>query len=96
MTGISPQTINSAIRRLEKDGIVCLEQGKGRNTVFCLTEKGKKFVAEKIDSLYEAEDKIWNEWTDCILRPPMAGFAEQNGRDALSTVTIRLSIGAVG
>ena len=33
LTGISRQTINSAIRKLEKDGIITLEPGKGRNTV---------------------------------------------------------------
>ncbi len=63
LTGISRQTINSAIRNLEKDGIVYLEQGKGRNTILCLTENGKEFAAEKILPLYEAENKIWNEWT---------------------------------
>lgn len=63
LTGISRQTINSAIRKLEKDGIVYLEQGKGRNTIVCLTEKGKKFASEKIYPLYEIENKIWNEWT---------------------------------
>ena len=31
LTGISRQTINSAIRKLEKEEIVYLEQGKGRN-----------------------------------------------------------------
>ena len=63
LTGISRQTINSAIRRLEKDGIVYLEQGKGRNTILCLTEKGQKFALEKIVPLFEMENKIWNEWT---------------------------------
>ena len=63
LTGISRQTINSAIRKLEKDEIVYLEQGKGRNTIVCLTEKGKKFAAEKISPLFEIENKIWNEWT---------------------------------
>lgn len=63
LTGISRQTINSAIRKLEKDGIVYLEQGKGRNTILCLTEKGKEFALEKIYPLYEIENKIWNEWT---------------------------------
>ncbi|MDD2972934.1 MAG: winged helix-turn-helix transcriptional regulator [Lachnospiraceae bacterium] len=63
LTGISRQTINSAIRKLEKDGIVFLEQGKGRNTIICLTEKGKTFAEEKIYPLYEIENKIWNEWT---------------------------------
>ena len=33
LTGISRQTINSAIRNLEKEGIVFLEPGKGRNTI---------------------------------------------------------------
>lgn len=63
LTGISRQTINSAVRKLEKDGIVYLEQGKGRNTIICLTEKGEKFALEKIYPLYEIENKIWNEWT---------------------------------
>lgn len=64
LTGISRQTINSAIRRLERDGIVYLEQGNGRNTIVCLTEKGKHFAQEKIYPLYEIENRIWSEWTD--------------------------------
>lgn len=63
LTGISRQTINSAIRKLEKEGIVYLEQGKGRNTILCLTEKGKKFSSEKIMPLHEIENRIWEEWT---------------------------------
>lgn len=63
LTGISRQTINSAIRRLEKDGLVYLEQGDGRNTVVCLTEKGKGFSAKEIFPLFKIEDKIWKEWT---------------------------------
>ena len=63
LTGISRQTINSALRNLKKDEIVCLEQGSGRNTVVCLTEKGKAFAAEKIEPLFAMENKIWNEWT---------------------------------
>lgn len=63
LTGISRQTINSAIRKLEKEEIVYLKQGKGRNTVVCLTEKGEKYAREKIHPLFEIENKIWNEWT---------------------------------
>lgn len=63
LTGISRKTINSAIRKLEKEELVYLEQGKGRNTILCLTEKGEKFSSEKIGSLHEIENKIWNEWT---------------------------------
>ncbi|MDD3402973.1 MAG: winged helix-turn-helix transcriptional regulator [Hespellia sp.] len=63
MTGISRQTINSAIRKLEKEGIVYLKQGSGRNTIVCLSEKGENFASEKIHPLYEIENRIWNEWT---------------------------------
>ncbi|MEE0434383.1 MAG: winged helix-turn-helix transcriptional regulator [Peptococcaceae bacterium] len=63
-TGISRQTINSAIRKLEKDGIIVLEPGKGRNTIVCLTEKGQCFAEEKIAPLFAVENKIWNEWTE--------------------------------
>ena len=63
LTGISRQTINSAIRKLEKDGMVYLAQGQGRNTIVCLTEQGKAFSDAKILPLFEMENKIWNEWT---------------------------------
>lgn len=63
LTGISRQTINSAIRKLERNGIVYLEQGRGRNTIVCLTEQGKAFAAQRVVPLLEAEQKIWNEWT---------------------------------
>ena len=64
LTGISRQTINSAIRKLEKDGIVyLLKQGQGRNTILCLTEEGVNVSAEKIAPLHEIENRIWNEWT---------------------------------
>ncbi len=63
LTGISRQTINSAIRRLERDGIVYLEPGKGRNTIVCLTEKGKQFADETIQPLFQIENQIWSEWS---------------------------------
>ena len=53
LTGISRQTINSAIHKLEKEGIIRLEQGKGRNTIVCLTEEGKNYARRKIYPLFE-------------------------------------------
>ena len=55
LTGISRQTINSAIRKLERNGIVYLEQGQGRNTIVCLTNQGKAFAAQRVVPLLEAE-----------------------------------------
>ena len=63
LSGISRQTINSAIRKLEKEDIVYLKQGKGKNTIVCLTQKGEKYASEKIKPLLEIENMIWQEWT---------------------------------
>ena len=63
LTGISRQTINSAIRKLERDGLAYLKQGEGRNTLVCLTEKGRDFSAQKVRPLLQIENKIWSEWT---------------------------------
>lgn len=64
LSGISRKTINSAIRRLEKDGMVYLEKGKGRNTVVRLSDKGIDFAKEKIEPLYKAENAIFAEWSE--------------------------------
>ncbi len=60
--GISRQTINSAIRRLEQDGIIYLEKGNGRNTVVCLTEEGIEFAKDKVEPIYKIENEIFDEW----------------------------------
>ena len=64
LTGISRQTINSAIRKLEHEGIVYLEPGQGRNTVVCLTEQGEAYAQKTIQPLFEIENRIWNDWTE--------------------------------
>lgn len=62
-TGISRQTVNSALRKLEKDGITYLKQGVGRNTVVCLTEKGLKLAENKITPVMEAEGSVFASWS---------------------------------
>lgn len=62
-SGIARQTINSAIQRLERDGMLYLEPGKGRNTIVSLTEKGIRFAEEKIAPLYHIENDIFAEWS---------------------------------
>ena len=53
----------TAIRKLERDGLAYLKQGEGRNTLVCLTEKGRDFSAQKVRPLFQIENKIWSEWT---------------------------------
>ena len=45
-TGISKTTINSALKKMERKGLLRLTPGKGRNTCVSLTEEGNA-LAEK-------------------------------------------------
>lgn len=62
-TGISRQTINSAVRKLEKEGFVYLKQGPGRKTTVCLTPRGRALAEEKARPLLRIEDEIYQSWT---------------------------------
>lgn len=61
--GVSRQTINTAIHKLEKDGILFLKIGEGRNKTVFLTEKGKNLVRDKVKPLLDAEDNVMHSWT---------------------------------
>ena len=58
-TGLSKQTLNSAIRKLEKEGIIILEK---------LNEKSKKIVMtdkeQKMKPLVDMEDRVLASWTE--------------------------------
>lgn len=63
-SGISKQTINSAIRGLEANNILYLEQHTGRTKKIVLTDKGKDFVKETVEKLYEAEIQAFGTWSE--------------------------------
>lgn len=52
---ISKQTINSSIRKLEREGYLTLRPGKGRDMHLFLTEQGRRAVDEKICPVMEME-----------------------------------------
>lgn len=52
----SKQTIHSAIHKLEKDGLIYLESGKGREMHIFLTEKGNRFMEKKIAPVIAMEN----------------------------------------
>lgn len=56
---ISPQTLSSAIRKLEEDNYIYLKRGHGRNMHMFLTEKGESFIRHAVDPLREAESKVF-------------------------------------
>lgn len=63
-SGASKQTINSALRKLEADNIVCLEAFEGRKKKVRLTEEGNQFVKDTVFRLIEVENAIFNIWSD--------------------------------
>ena len=63
-SGASKQTINSALRKLEADNIVCLEAFEGRKKKVRLTEEGNQFVKDTVLRLIEVENAIFNIWSD--------------------------------
>lgn len=62
-SGISKQTVNSAIRKLEEEGILYLTHFKGKNKKVVLTEKGKAYLEQTAAKIYEAECRAFAGWT---------------------------------
>ena len=66
-SGISKQTVHSAICKLENDGILYLEPYHGKSKKVFLTDRGKVYIKQTAARIYEAESnafKTWsNEWT---------------------------------
>lgn len=63
-SGISKQTINSALRRLEGEGAVYLEQSGGKAKLVCLTEKGNALVKKTAARLFKAESDAFKSWAE--------------------------------
>ena len=67
-SGASKQTINSAIRRLEREGAVRLETAGGRGKNVRLTEEGRELVRRTVLLVIKMEDEIYASWTQEELR----------------------------
>lgn len=63
-TGISRSTVNSAIKKMEKDGSVTLRALDGRSTEIKLTEKGRKLSQRTAEKIIEIENRIYESWTE--------------------------------
>ena len=63
LTGISRQTIHSAIKKLEAQGILTLESPGGRRKLVRLTEKGKELAEKTAGRLIKIEKEIFDSWT---------------------------------
>ncbi len=63
-SGVSKQTVNSAIRNLEKKHIIYLEQHSGRAKKVILTDIGKEYVQKTTARLFDAETAAFSSWTE--------------------------------
>ena len=63
-TGISKQTLNSAVRKLESENYIYLKQTGGRPKNVCLTEDGKEYTEQTVARLFSAECGVFKSWTD--------------------------------
>lgn len=63
-SGISKQTVNSAIRKLEQEKIVYLETIDSKKKRVYLTEKGKALVSETVAHTIEIENEIYGSWAE--------------------------------
>ena len=63
-TGLSKQTLNSAIRKLEKEEIIILEKMNEKSKIIVMTDKGQKLVEQKMKPLVEMEERVLASWTE--------------------------------
>ena len=64
LSGISKQTINSSLRKLEAGGIVHLETADSRKKKVYLTEKGKELAQNSAWRVLEIENEIFDSWSE--------------------------------
>lgn len=62
-TALPKQTLNSALRKLESDGILLSEPENGKSKRIRLTEKGKSLAEETAGRVLRAENEIYSSWT---------------------------------
>lgn len=62
--GMSKQTLNSAVRKLEADGTIYLEQTGGRTKTAYLTDAGREYAANTVGRLFWAETAAFDGWSE--------------------------------
>lgn len=62
-SGVSKQTLNSALRKLEQEDIVYMESAGSRTKNVCLTPKGRQLANVTAVRMIEAENAIFASWT---------------------------------
>lgn len=64
LMGVSRQTANSALRRLENDGLIRLEAVDGKQKSAALTERGMALSETTAARIIAAENRVFSSWTE--------------------------------
>lgn len=62
-TCMTKSTINSALKKMEKEGLLYMQPGKGRNTCIFLTEQGQTLAQNTVCRLIDLENRIFESWS---------------------------------
>lgn len=62
--GLTKSTANSALKKMEKSGILCITPAVGRNTWVSATEKGKALMEQTVRHVIEMENEIYASWSE--------------------------------
>ena len=57
------KTINSAVSKLEKNGVLVKKSGEGKKVLLSLTEKGRSLAKKTVLPLMEAEKMTIKDWS---------------------------------
>ena len=63
ITGMNKTTINSALKKMEREGIVHLTPGSRRSTCVSLTEAGVRLAEGTVCRLVNVENRIFEGWS---------------------------------
>ena len=61
-SGLSKQTVNSALRKLEREQVLYLETAGGRGKQVRLTESGRKLAESTVLRIIEIENAVFGAW----------------------------------
>ena len=61
---VSKQTINSAVRKLETNGILYLENGECKGKCIKITKKSRSLIESTVARLYAAEGNTFIAWSE--------------------------------
>ena len=63
-SGLTKQTVNSSVAKLQKDGFLYMEKGRGRDMHIFPTDTGRALILEKITPVMEMEMRAFSSLGD--------------------------------